>query len=83
MCLKKNQKDFFSLLKGLQKEDWLHCGGDSCPVILLTDVLLQALFPEVDRRSSSAAVSSLPILVAPLVMDCFSLSFHPGETPQV
>ncbi|XP_060059759.1 transmembrane protein 100 isoform X1 [Erinaceus europaeus] len=30
--------------------------GDPCSVIVLTDVLLQALFPEVDRRSSSVAV---------------------------
>lgn len=49
--------------------------GDSCPVILLTDALLQALFPEVDRRNPSAAISSLPSPVAPLLMDCFSLRY--------
>lgn len=26
MCFQKNQKDSSSLLKGLQKEDWLLCG---------------------------------------------------------
>lgn len=37
MCFKNNQKGFFSLLKGLQKEDLVHCRedfvfGGKCPL---------------------------------------------------
>ncbi|KAI5128795.1 Ubiquitin Carboxyl-Terminal Hydrolase 43 [Manis pentadactyla] len=59
-------------------------GAGSCLSRILAgkDGLLQALFPEVDRRSSNTAVSSLPSPVVSLVMECFSPSFHLGKAPQ-